>query len=1158
MTKRYLKFIYYFFLIIFLFFTYCYIYAKIANYFYQKKTHTIKMYTTQELKDKWLTTQPKLFIQNINVESRDDIPKIMKLLGIDDIIIDDINSNYNSSFNKHLSWNLKDPKDGLLGIYFQPRSNPFKTTYPYSHNEYTLDDLLTHKITIEKAYVFWDISKAPIDPNVGLHYINLNDPDYLEYLNYDINTPKEIKIKKYLNNLIKPYQDWLDQCEIKKDKKTLAVCNKLGLNETDAQKCLLFFKYFALQPFQVEIKPYRSDIENYEDKENDAIKNTQIFEAEKTKIDETDVYYINFNKCLDKIYQTDHNGNTITISYNEYHCNFDKIEMKFSCDVSSTHPSRLLINFINKNPTFQKYLTETIKTNDRDIKLGCYNAVFNGAINIPLKLYNDSYAKTVYFDDGVRVFTNYDGTNTLLKHANGAKNIYLFNFEIKKTIDLGILNNIETLIWFIKNNVQGTIIANNDYNSCPFHLINSNYNYDQKDPSVQWINDNVRDISYYGKDWEFVIRSTDAYSDYTYNFKFILKRNIDLFIDLGVVNNKQEMQTKTEEYINNSMPGYNKWNDKKWGYCTATSSDTYNNYTYTIKCHERKIITHDLGPVNSKQEMQIATEEWIKNNVQGKITSNDENWGNCTVESTESDYYYYKYIIKCHEREIITHDLGLVDDKQIATEEWIKNNLQNVNSYNDKDWGNCYIYTRYYKYIIKCREKETKLIPIDLGLVDNEEKTVSEWVKNNIQGTITFDDVRWGKRTVKSSDSNYKYIYIITCREKETKNIPIDLGPVDDVQVTIDEWIKNNVKGEIIRNKWYEERWDNYYVLSSDSNYKYLYKIKCRLKETIEKIIYLDPVNNKQEMQTKTEEYINNSMPGYNKWNDENWGNCTAKSTDTNYKYIYIIKCRLKEEKTIEKVLNPVNNKQEMQTVTEEWIKNNVQGEITSNDRDWGNCYVRSTDTKNNYLYKIKCHLKQEKTEIINLGPVNNMQTTTEEWIKNNIQGEIYYNDKNWGNCTVKFTDINYKYIYTIKCHLNEKTETIDLGPVNNMQTATEEWIKNNVQGMIAFNDKNWGNCTVESINPNYKYIYIIKCREKEKEEREEIINLGAVYNMRYSTEEWIKNNVQGTITYNDKDWGNCWVRSTDSNYNYLYRIKCHQKEISISPPKTIFSLFGW
>ncbi|WP_284928693.1 hypothetical protein [Candidatus Phytoplasma sp. AldY-WA1] len=132
MTKRYLKFIYYYLLMIFLFCTCCYIYAKLTNYFYQKKTHTIKLYSTQELKDKtqkinkWLDEKSKLYIQDINVESCNDIPEIMELLGINKVSILSNHPSYNSSQNKNIMWNLKKPQDGLLGVYFKPRTNPFK------------------------------------------------------------------------------------------------------------------------------------------------------------------------------------------------------------------------------------------------------------------------------------------------------------------------------------------------------------------------------------------------------------------------------------------------------------------------------------------------------------------------------------------------------------------------------------------------------------------------------------------------------------------------------------------------------------------------------------------------------------------------------------------------------------------------------------------------------------------------------------------------------------------------------------------------------------------------------------------------------------------------------------------------------------------------
>ncbi|WP_284928716.1 hypothetical protein [Candidatus Phytoplasma sp. AldY-WA1] len=681
MTKRYLKFFYYFLLIIFLFFTYCYIYAKIANYFYQKKTHTIKMYTTQELKDKWLATQSEVFIQNINVESRNDIPKIMDLLGINDVRILNLNSNYNSSFYKELCWNLKNPQDGLLDVYFKPRPNPFKITYPHSHNEYTLDELLTHKIAIEKAYVFWNISKAPIDHNVNIHTINLI---------HDVNMTKDAKIKKYLIQAYQAHQDWLNQCEIKKDKKTLAAYNNLYSNETNAQKYRDYQVYYAPQPFQVEIKPYKRDIENYNDKENDAVKNTKIFEAAKTKINGTDVYYIKFSLYGTGVIQQKLNGRNIYDNSNCLGPKLEKIELKFSHDVNLTPPP----------------LSPQLKVNDIYINLGCYNAVPNGPIVVPINKngsfnYNDNKIEAVYFDDGVRVFTNCDKTDDLTKHANGAKNIYLFSFDIKEPpIDLGVVDSIK-------------------------------------------------------------------YS--------------------------------TEEWIKNNVKGEIYYNNENWGYCTVKSSDTYNNYTYTIICREKqtKTETINLGIVDNKQ---VATEEWIKNNVQGTITYNDKDWGNCCVTSTDVNYIY-KYLIKCRLKETKpteTIDLGIVDKKQIFNKENIEKNMLFL----------------------------TKGI-FDIFINQKEVETL-KWIKNNVKGEIYYNDKNWGNCIAKSTDSNCNYTYIIKCREQETKNVILD--PSDNPYETIQKWKKDkNILSTIIKESPFEWKdGDNFNLTQTVETKDVIYHINCR------------------------------------------------------------------------------------------------------------------------------------------------------------------------------------------------------------------------------------------------------------------------------------------------------------------------------------------
>ncbi len=108
------------------------------------------------------------------------------------------------------------------------------------------------------------------------------------------------------------------------------------------------------------------------------------------------------------------------------------------------------------------------------IKLGCYNVVSNEAIIIPFNsngyfYYNNNKIEAVYFDDGIaRVLINCDEANNLIKLANGAKNIYLFKFElIKKDIriegDLGILSDREQVTRDRINNYACGSYVSNDY-----------------------------------------------------------------------------------------------------------------------------------------------------------------------------------------------------------------------------------------------------------------------------------------------------------------------------------------------------------------------------------------------------------------------------------------------------------------------------------------------------------------------------------------------------------------------------------------------------------------------------------------------------------------------------------------------------------------------
>ncbi|WP_284928466.1 hypothetical protein [Candidatus Phytoplasma sp. AldY-WA1] len=229
--------------------------------------------------------------------------------------------------------------------------------------------------------------------------------------------------------------------------------------------------------------------------------------------------------------------------------------------------------------------------------------------------YKNNKIEAVYFDDGVRVFTNCNNSDTLFKHANGAKNIYLFSFDNEKTIDLGVVDSMQysTKEW-IKNNIPGTITYNDEnWGNCTVKFTDSNYNY-------------------------------------TYTITCHLKQEISRTIDLGLVNTIQEMQTKTEEWIETHKE-FNKHlmsykfvnNDCNWGNCTVKFTDSNYNYTYTITCRvkETKYITKELC---LDDNIAANTKEYINENVKGEIYYNDEKWGHCTVKSTDI-YYNYVYTI---------------------------------------------------------------------------------------------------------------------------------------------------------------------------------------------------------------------------------------------------------------------------------------------------------------------------------------------------------------------------------------------------------------------------------------------------------------------------------------------------------------------------------
>lgn len=89
---------------------------------------------------------------------------------------------------------LKNPPSNLVGVYFVFRNNPFNMIYPHEDNVDTLEELLTYKISISEAFIFWDNKETPI----------IEDKIELVELNAAVEYNKEKLINQYLmdNNLI--------------------------------------------------------------------------------------------------------------------------------------------------------------------------------------------------------------------------------------------------------------------------------------------------------------------------------------------------------------------------------------------------------------------------------------------------------------------------------------------------------------------------------------------------------------------------------------------------------------------------------------------------------------------------------------------------------------------------------------------------------------------------------------------------------------------------------------------------------------------------------------------------------------------------------------------------------------------------------------------
>ncbi|WP_341266633.1 hypothetical protein [Candidatus Phytoplasma fraxini] len=112
---------------------------------------------------------------DINILELEDIPNILKYYDISTAVGKNMPPSYNSYKTPQiLNWYLKNLSKDLLGIYFKPRTNPFKIEYPYGDYNYTLEDLLKYEIAIEEAFVFWDAKQKPQEIQPQIHLVVSN------------------------------------------------------------------------------------------------------------------------------------------------------------------------------------------------------------------------------------------------------------------------------------------------------------------------------------------------------------------------------------------------------------------------------------------------------------------------------------------------------------------------------------------------------------------------------------------------------------------------------------------------------------------------------------------------------------------------------------------------------------------------------------------------------------------------------------------------------------------------------------------------------------------------------------------------------------------------------------------------------------------------
>jgi hypothetical protein len=134
--------------------------------------YQIKLTNIDEIIAEWMKNEPNMKIYNINVQNLESIKIFLQNYRYINTQFENHIPGYNGFGKINLNLiSLKNPPEGLLGIYIFPRENPFKMKYSEQQYSNTLQELLENNTTIKEIYCFWDVKEIDLKQDVQIVHI---------------------------------------------------------------------------------------------------------------------------------------------------------------------------------------------------------------------------------------------------------------------------------------------------------------------------------------------------------------------------------------------------------------------------------------------------------------------------------------------------------------------------------------------------------------------------------------------------------------------------------------------------------------------------------------------------------------------------------------------------------------------------------------------------------------------------------------------------------------------------------------------------------------------------------------------------------------------------------------------------------------------------